>query len=36
MVTAADGAEALGKLDQERFDVVVTDLKMPASTAWNC
>ena len=29
VVTAADGAEALHKLDQERFDLVVTDLKMP-------
>jgi len=29
VATAADGAEALKKLDQERFDVVVTDLKMP-------
>ena len=29
VVAAAEGAEALGKLKQERFDVVVTDLKMP-------
>ena len=29
VVTAAEGAEALTLLDQERFDVVVTDLKMP-------
>ena len=29
VATAADGAEALQKLDEERFDVVVTDLKMP-------
>ena len=29
VATAADGAEALKKLDEERFDVVVTDLKMP-------
>lgn len=29
VAAAADGAEALRKLDQERFDVVVTDLKMP-------
>jgi len=26
---AADGLEALGQLEKERFDVVVTDLKMP-------
>jgi DNA-binding NtrC family response regulator len=29
VVAAADGAEALKRLEQERFDVVVTDLKMP-------
>ena len=29
VVAAADGAEALRLLDEERFDVVVTDLKMP-------
>jgi len=29
VVTAADGAEALRRLDLERFDLVVTDLKMP-------
>jgi len=29
VATAADGAEALHLLDQERFDVVITDLKMP-------
>ncbi|MGA2031722.1 MAG: sigma-54 dependent transcriptional regulator [Thermoguttaceae bacterium] len=29
VVTAADGAEALEKLRIDRFDVVVTDLKMP-------
>jgi DNA-binding NtrC family response regulator len=29
VVSAGEGAEALRKLDQERFDVVVTDLKMP-------
>jgi DNA-binding NtrC family response regulator len=29
VVAAADGAEALRKLEEERFDVVVTDLKMP-------
>lgn len=29
VVTAADGAEALEKLEGECFDVVVTDLKMP-------
>ncbi len=29
VVTAADGAEALARLQAERFDVVVTDLKMP-------
>jgi CheY-like chemotaxis protein len=29
VVTACDGREALDKLSQERFDVVVTDLKMP-------
>lgn len=28
VVAAADGAEALRRLDEERFDVVVTDLKM--------
>jgi len=29
VVTAADGAEALRVLEEERFDMVVTDLKMP-------
>ncbi len=29
VVTAADGAEALKRIEAERFDVVVTDLKMP-------
>jgi DNA-binding NtrC family response regulator len=29
VVAAADGQEALGELEQARFDVVVTDLKMP-------
>ncbi len=29
VVTASDGAEALEKLAADRFDVVVTDLKMP-------
>jgi len=29
VVTAADGEEALERLDKEKFDVVVTDLKMP-------
>ncbi len=29
VVTAADGAEALRVLEEERFDLVVTDLKMP-------
>ncbi|MHB1035433.1 MAG: sigma-54-dependent transcriptional regulator [Pirellulales bacterium] len=29
VVTAASGAEAIGKLGAGRFDVVVTDLKMP-------
>jgi DNA-binding NtrC family response regulator len=29
VVTAADGAEALKKLSSARFDVVVTDMKMP-------
>jgi DNA-binding NtrC family response regulator len=29
VVTAADGAEALEKLLSDRFDVIVTDLKMP-------
>jgi two-component system response regulator PilR (NtrC family) len=29
VVTAADGADALRRLDLERFDLVVTDLKMP-------
>ena len=29
VVTAADGQEALGLLERELFDVVVTDLKMP-------
>lgn len=29
VVTAADGAEALQKIETESFDVVVTDLKMP-------
>ena len=29
VLAAADGAEALRLLDEERFDVVVTDLKMP-------
>ncbi len=29
VVTAADGQEALEKLDADRFDVVVTDMKMP-------
>ncbi|MDD4789391.1 MAG: response regulator, partial [Pirellulales bacterium] len=27
--TACDGRDALGKLSAARFDVVVTDLKMP-------
>ena len=29
VVAAADGTEALGQMEQGRFDVVVTDLKMP-------
>lgn len=29
VITAADGTEALGRMEQGRFDVVVTDLKMP-------
>ncbi len=29
VVTAADGLQALGLLDRELFDVVVTDIKMP-------
>ena len=29
VVTAGDGTEAMGQMEQERFDVVVTDLKMP-------
>ena len=29
VVSAGEGAEALRKLDQQQFDVVVTDLKMP-------
>ena len=29
VITAADGSEALGQMELGRFDVVVTDLKMP-------
>ena len=36
VVAAADGEEALERLASGRFDVVVTDLKMPRSTASSC
>lgn len=29
VTTASDGDEAIKRLDQERFDLVITDLKMP-------
>jgi CheY-like chemotaxis protein len=32
--TAGDGREALGALTQERFDLVLTDLKMPGMDGW--
>ena len=34
VVRAADGAEALRRLEQESFDVVLTDLSMPGMSGW--
>lgn len=31
---APDGAVALGRLDQERYDLVLTDLSMPGVSGW--
>jgi DNA-binding NtrC family response regulator len=33
--TASDGREALGVLTRERFDLVLTDLKMPGMDGWD-
>jgi CheY-like chemotaxis protein len=34
VTTARDGGEALGLLTRERFDLVLTDLKMPGMDGW--
>jgi CheY-like chemotaxis protein len=35
VVEACDGDEALAKCEQERFDVVLTDISMPGLSGWD-